>query len=242
MLGTPNSGSLEPFQRIHEGIRLPAVGFLSAETLYTMPSLYELFPFTGDQIFIDSQGKALDVDIYDPANWQKYGWSVFTPRIQNKLRRKFIQANGKEKGKLLYEEHVRKELAFLSVVLKRAKKFHEALWGGDLQEEKKRVSYALLGSDCQPTSYRALLLKKETGWKTLFRTGDRGLNDMLYSFGDSSVTKESLLGEYNGFLVDLARPSRMPSSYEGFVCENHTDLLKSPTYLDNVLHILLEGD
>ncbi len=41
MLGTPNTGALEAFERLHEGIKIPTIGWLSAETVFSMPSVYQ---------------------------------------------------------------------------------------------------------------------------------------------------------------------------------------------------------
>ena len=94
MLGTPNAGSLEAFQHLHEGLTIPLVGKLSSKTLFTMPASYQLLPAGGTSIFVDAAGKPLPVNLYDPANWEQYGWSVFAPqrllkRYHQCLRRSF---------------------------------------------------------------------------------------------------------------------------------------------------------
>ncbi|MFZ2602969.1 MAG: hypothetical protein WAX79_03070 [Candidatus Omnitrophota bacterium] len=229
MLGTPNSGAVEAFERIDKGLRIPLVGFLTPETVFTMPSVYENLPFNGESVLVDAAGKLLKIDIYEALNWEKYGWSVFNVHNQRKIRRKFFRNYPKEEAKKQFIEHLNRQRHFLSVVLKRAKNFHQALYSGDPVEEQKRVSYIILGSDCHPTPRHALLKKNGSDWQTIFRVQDQSLKDIIYGFGDGSVTKESLLGE-----------PRIPSNYEVFVCESHEELLVSPTYLDNIIHAIID--
>ena len=216
MLGVPNCGSMEAFEHLHEGLSIPTIGHATPEVAFTMPALYYLMPFGNMPLFVDPRGESLDIDIYDPANWEKYGWSVFDPERQKMQR---------DKSQL--EQHRK----FLRLVLARAKKFHEALWAGDPDEEKKQVEYVLFGSDSQPTLQRALIIQDGPGWRTEFNAGAKPVKDKLYGPGDGSVTRESLLGIF---------PLRMPSAYEVFIAERHTDLADDPTYLDNILHILLD--
>lgn len=125
---------------------------------------------------------------------------------------------------------------FLETVLKRAQKFHLALYNGSALEEQKNVKYILLGSDCQPTLARVIVEQKGKDFDTVFKAKNPIYKDLLYSFGDGSVTKESLLGLNN--VKDGLK--RLPSAYEVFVCEAHQDLAVSPTYLDNILHAIME--
>jgi len=231
MLGTPNSGAVEAFQRVHLGLALSVVGYLSPEILFTMPSIYQSFPFERKDIFIDPNGQSLDIDLYDPANWEKYGWSIFEQRKLSKARRGFILRHGRGQGQILFDKQLSLQRRFLAGVLQRAKRFHAALCQGDPETEKKRVDYLLLGSDCHPTLEHALLRLTDTGWKTSFRSLDAKINDSLFGLGDTSVTKDSLLGVVGAY--------HLPASVEVFVCENHNDLATSTTYLDNALNMLL---
>lgn len=241
MLGTPNRGSLLVFKRLHRGLHLPTICSASAETIFTLPSSYELLPPPGEQVFVDRDGKPLEVDLYEPLNWEKYGWSVFNPHEQEKVRRELVRENGESKGGSLYKERLEKQRRFLKLVLERTKRFHEALWNGDLKEEGRRVTYVLLGADTQPTPKRAILEKDNSGWQVRFKSGDGLLTDILYSFGDEDVTKESFLGVHKALSEGAGeKASRLPSAYEVFISEKHDALADNPTYLDNILHVLLD--
>ncbi|MCX7920013.1 MAG: hypothetical protein N3A72_10500 [bacterium] len=234
MLGTPNAGSLEAFHRLDQGLWLPFIGKIPPETTFTMLSLYALLPYQDDQIFIDSQGNPIAINIYAPANWEKYQWSVFHPTIQQNIYRKFIKRHGKQRGEQEYAECLATQRQFLNTALTRANRFHQALWSGDVHQEKQLVTYILFGSDCIPTLQRAMIKSTPTGYQTIYRVSNRKLMKQMYGLGDGTVTKESLMG------IRAAPSIRMPSEYKIFISESHGDLTKNPTFLDNILHILLE--
>jgi pimeloyl-ACP methyl ester carboxylesterase len=234
MVGTPNVGSMEAFYRLDQGLWLPFIGKIKPETTFTMLSLYTLLPYQGDQIFIDSQGKPLAIDIYDPSNWEKYGWSIFNPELQKHIRQKFIRRHGKQQGELECAECLVNQQSFLANALMRANRFHQALWHGDINQEKQQVSYILFGSDCIPTLQQAMIKPTATGYQTLYRVSDRKMMELMYGLGDETVTKESLLG------IRSSPSTRMPAAYEIFISESHGDLTNNPTFMDNVLHILLD--
>ncbi|HNX81584.1 MAG TPA: hypothetical protein PKL77_05500 [Candidatus Omnitrophota bacterium] len=240
MLGVPNTGSMESFQKLHEGLWLPTIVRIRPHVAFTMPSLYELMPFDGQPGFVDAAGVFQNLDLYDADTWLRYGWSIFHPLYTSKLRQSLRSEYGKVKGQQMFDEKMNKERRFLEMVLQRAKRFHEALWNGDLTEEKRRINYILLGSDCQPTLKRAELIKRSWGWETLFKSGKPLVSDKLYGFGDRSVTKDSLIGlRYIDYGLTTQKIFRFPASYSGFVCENHMELVSSPTYMDNLLNLLL---
>ena len=86
-------------------------------------------------------------------------------------------------------------------------------------------------------------MKRSWGWETLFKSGKRVISDELYGFGDRSVTKSSLMGvRYIDYGRATQKSIRFPAAYSGFVCENHMELVSSPTYMDNLLNILLMED
>lgn len=241
MLGTPNRGSLLAFKRLHRGLYLPTICNASTETLFALPALYELLPPPGEPVFVDSKGNSLTVDLYEPRNWEKYGWSVFNPVQQEKTLRRYLHDYGENKGEVLYKEQLEKQRRFLRLVLERAMKFNEALWNGDPEEERKRVTYVLLGSDTQPTLQRAILEKKDSRWQLKFKSVDPQLTDVLYGFGDEDVTKDSFLGLHKAASKQgKVNMVRLPSAYEVFIAEKHDALADNPTYLDNILHILLD--
>ncbi|MDO8535576.1 MAG: hypothetical protein Q7S30_00980 [Candidatus Omnitrophota bacterium] len=218
MLGTPNRGSLESFKCINNGLSIPGIGHATKAITFTMPSSFELMPFEGDTTFIDYQGNDLPVNLYDPANWEKYNWSVFADRGKYTDQEKDAQRK------------------FLKNVLKRASAFQKALNQGDPREERKRVYYIVLGSDANDTLEKAVLQKTQSGWKTRFDPHDDTIHDKAFAPGDNTVTRRSLLGRYES----NGQTQELPSAYEIFFAQYHVDLASDPTFMDNVLHSLLD--
>jgi pimeloyl-ACP methyl ester carboxylesterase len=241
MLGTPNTGSVESFMTVHQGLWLPTIGRATAEMIFTMPALYELMPLEGKKVFIDPSGKPLDIDLYDPANWEKYGWSVFNPELQKKALEKLKKEYGDAEGEKKFREKLTAQRRFVAMVLKRAQKFQAALWAGDPFEEKKNVRYIVFGGDRALTLQSAILGRDDKGiWKTTFKTDSPDLKDALYGYGDMSVTKESVLGRHEGILNGIKVRQQLPLSHSVFFFSNHVDMPKDMTFLDNILHLIFE--
>lgn len=234
MLGTPNRGSMDAFRVLHEGIHVPFMGRLSPPVIFTMPSVYELLPHEDEQVFLDAQGRSLDVNLYDPANWERYGWSAFAPGHLSRLRHGFFQRHG-EAGEAAYRRYLEHQRRFLALVLARAKHFHQALARGDPHDDP--VEYLLMGSDCQPTLQGALLVKDGLAWRMEFSPDRAGLKRKLFALGDGSVTRRSLVGPWQ---TEGGLGSRVSSAQAVFVCEAHPRLTQNLTYLSNVLHALLD--
>ncbi|MFC1593948.1 esterase/lipase family protein [Candidatus Omnitrophota bacterium] len=244
MLGTANSGSLEALQWLLEGKVIPKVGRLPVETLFTMPSFYQLLPHEGSDILITKDGSIQDITLYDAESWEEYGWSLFdsrrVARLRKQSRRKFRRKQRAEAQEDFVQE-LNKRRYFLSRALKRAQQFHKALTNGDPFEERGQVSYVLLGFGCQPTPKRAVVEQKRNGkWTIRFKT-KKVIDELLIGFGDGTVLKESLLGVRPVIGEDLDVSSRhLLSDYDIFVCQDNVDIVNNPTYLDNVLHALLK--
>lgn len=237
MLGTPNNGSLQTFQSLHEGVAVPDMGRFTPAIMFTMPAAYQLLPHEEETAFLDPSGQPLDISLYEPANWETYGWSVFSPRSQTALQHDFLQRFGAD-GAARYQQHVAQQRRFLTLALTRAKRFHQALDQGSPADDP--VQYVLLGSDCQPTLRRALLERDGLLWRTQFTTDDPILKPKLVGLGDGSVTKESLLSSHHlGLSHDELAFSALHVDYAVFVCETHLRLTQNLTILDNLLHALM---
>ena len=237
MLGTPNNGSLEPFQSIHEGFTVPHMGRFTPAMVFTMPAAYQLLPHEEETVFLDEHGQPLEASLYDPANWETYGWSVFSPGYLVGMHHDALQQRGAS-GEAAYQQRLAQQRRFLSLALRRAKRFQQALDTGSPADDP--VEYVLLGSDCQPTLQRAELTQDGSVWRTRFRSDDRELTAKLFGLGDGSVTKESLLGSHRTGISqsDLAF-STLHVGNAVFVCESHLQLTQNLTALDNLLHALL---
>ena len=84
MIGVPNEGSADAFATLIEGYsvteglrrRVPLLNKLTAEDVVRTPSVFQLLPHRQAVKFLDENLQALEVDLYDPEVWKRYGWSV----------------------------------------------------------------------------------------------------------------------------------------------------------------------
>jgi pimeloyl-ACP methyl ester carboxylesterase len=143
-IGTANGGGIRILHEMNNGRQyVPYVGRrIEPEVLFTFPSLYDDLPCYRRDWFFDAAGKPLDVDLYDPANWRRYGWagcsSTNTP-AQNR---------------------------FLAEQLANAQRFHNLL-----QQDAPGFGptrYYSLQNLYQQTPERAMLVQEDGKWRTLF--------------------------------------------------------------------------
>ena len=125
LLGTPNEGSALSLSGLINGftlggmrIDLPFVLDTSKFTIFSIPSAYELLPAPGTFQAYDEKLKPLDIDLYDPKVWSKYGWNALD-----------------DKEFAVEFETIKKEDAesFFAANLDRAKRLHEALTAAGIE-------------------------------------------------------------------------------------------------------------
>ncbi len=164
-VGVSNGGALRQLHELDRGRRyVPGVGrYMGPETLFTLRPLFEDLPPPDERIFVDEQGRQLEVDLYDAENWVRYGWSIFSPAVSEELNR------SKD------PEHIRSVFgspadrkAYLENRLRQARLLHEVLArdGAGFGD----VGYYLLENGSLPTPIRAVLRENESVWETLFST------------------------------------------------------------------------
>ena len=253
MFGTPNNGSMEAFATllggysITEGLRrrLPLLNKLSREDAVTIPALFQLLPHNGVERFLDENLKALQVNLYDPNAWRRYEWSAANDAD---FRRRF--AEGRTRGDDPPRRGSLENLdAYFVEVLRRAKRFHEAVVGETTEESP--VKMFVFGGDCEETLSASVILKGKDGrgWTTLTEarrirlSKDRSFSrreviDAMYEPGDGRVTRRSLLG-LRGDADNAVSISTLPIAYSYFACELHGDLQRNRTLQDNALTLLV---
>jgi pimeloyl-ACP methyl ester carboxylesterase len=238
LLGTPNEGSvlsinalLNGFSYIGGGLNLPFIQDISKFDAFTIPSLYQLLPHEGSFTAYGEDLKPLKIDIYDPAVWDQYGWSIWSDEGFQKKMSAADQRNARP---------------YFKAVLSRAKRFQAALAanGGG----KVPVSFFLMGANCKETQSGLLLLRdeKKNLWKTILKPGsftrangekvtEQEVKTLLVVMGDGVVTKSSLAGE--SWLPDI-RKMILPVSSELYQCENHNRLVTNPEIQDKLFALL----
>ncbi|MDX8402869.1 MAG: hypothetical protein R8K54_00490, partial [Mariprofundaceae bacterium] len=219
LIGTPNLGSIRGLQNFLTGYKL-GLGGISAETIATMPGAYQLLPNPERNWMITPSGKKADVQLYSAETWRKFGWSVFDPDAQSRIRRRFRNSNAAQ-------QYIDTLARYFTRQLARAKRFHEAL---SVPVTNSPIHYIVFGGDCELTPARCLI--ETVRGKTVIRLHPknirnrvRGVNyrKLMLEPGDGSVTKPSLLAR-NSLDPTNTKPSNMPLAYPMFLCEEHSQL------------------
>lgn len=256
MFGTPNEGSADAFATVIEGYsimeslrrRLPLLNKLSNEDIFTAPSVFQLLPHRGAARFLDENLQPLEVDLYDPAVWRRYGWS---PVTDANYRERFVQGRTRGDNAPFRGGSLEDLDAYFALVLGRAKRFHEAI---DVSVKDSPVSLFAFGGDCEDTLVAPVVVydQKKQRWETLVRprgfrtsTGRRVSRkeaiEAMSAPGDGRVTRRSLLGE------DLAGERRsdtffgtaLPIVYAVFACDLHGQLQNNKILQNNALTTLV---
>ncbi len=238
LLGTPNEGSisainalLDGFSYVGGGLNLPFIQNISRFDVFTIPSMYQLLPHDGTLLVYDENLKPIPIDIYDPAVWDKYGWSIWNDKA---FRKKFS---------VIEQRNAR---GFFQTALLRAKRFQAAIDANST--EKVPVSFYLMGSDCKETPNAFLLLQNQKNgrWMAQFKpdsfTRTNGekvsaelLKPLLISMGDGVVTKRSLAAETE---IGLGKTAVLPIVSEIYQCEGHSKLVTNPQIQDKLFLLL----
>jgi pimeloyl-ACP methyl ester carboxylesterase len=237
ILGTPNEGSplslrdmVNGFALVGIEINLPFVQSLSKFDVFTIPAAYELLPAPGTVKAYDQDLKPIDLDIYDPATWSKYGWDV---------------TEDKDFAKEFSPLEQRGAKTFFRSMLDRAKRLHAALNG---KTKGTPVPLYMIGAECRDTLDAVVLYQKKDGkWDAVFKADSfetpagqkvtsEELKAKIYGPGDGVVTKRSFsaatFAQANGVESILA-----PASVT-YVCEGHSKLPSNAEVQGRVFAIL----
>ena len=195
LLGTPNEGSALSLSGLINGftlggmrIDLPFVQDTSKFTIFSVPSAYELLPAPGTFKAYDEKLQPLDIDLYDPNVWTKYGWNA---------------ADDKEFAAEFKSVKREDAESFFAANLNRARRLYEAL--GAANGKSEGSAFYAVGSDCR-TALDAVVIyqdAKTKKWSTLFQPKDftasdgrrvsaEDLKKLMFVPGDGVVTQRSL--------------------------------------------------
>jgi hypothetical protein len=191
LVGASNAGSMRQLHELHGGRRyVPGVGrYLGPETLFTLRTLFGDLPADSDGLFLDEGGKTLPIDVYDPASWTTYGWSIFDPDVQRAL-------DQAPRPELFGDRDER--LRYLAVVLGRARRVHDLLARPAAGFDGTGLFLLLNGSGVAPARAQ-LVPRKDGGWRTLFFDDPAvrnsiHLQSLLGAPGDGHATLSSQAG------------------------------------------------
>ena len=237
LLGTPNEGSimslnalLNGFSYVGGGLNLPFIQNITRFDVFTIPSIYQLLPHNGAVAAYDENLKPLQIDVFDPAEWEKYDWAIWDDPDFTKKFDATEQRNAR---------------SFFNAALSRAKRFQAAL--NAAPNGKPPISFYLIGADCKETPAGFLIRRdeKKSRWETHFKADgftrangekvkDDELKPLLFALGDSVVTKRSLAGE----TIRNGDKDPLPITAEIYQCVEHNKLVTNPEVQDKLFAFL----
>jgi pimeloyl-ACP methyl ester carboxylesterase len=255
MFGVPNEGSMATLELLLKGYRVGGfeIDVLNRETAITSPAVFQLLPHQTAARFYDENLDPLDIDLYNPETWKKYGWSAYADGV---FRSKFagqtnaLSAAGRksEFADVSLEEFE----AYFANTLRRTKLFHDALAADTAVPGA--IAFFAFGSDCDDTQDGVILYKnpKTNAWQTIFtprsyRTSSgrqisrEETRAKLYAPGDTRVTRRSLLAETTteqNYRNSIFRRNLFVTSM--FFCESHNQLPNSKIMQDNFITALVQ--
>jgi len=210
-VGTANGGAIRILRELNRGRQyLRVIGRRwRPETFFTFPALYQDLPTYGSDLFLDAAGRPMPVDLFDQQSWRKYGWSIFAPPVQSRLRR----ADKAKFGTPMERD------AFLSRALESARRLHEVL---RRDNDAPLPGYYSIQSLDSPTPAHARLTEREGRWRTIF------LND---ASGDRHATAESQNWFSNRERAALAAPT-------SYLKERHFEMITTQEARKRILEIV----
>ena len=219
LFSASNAGALRMLQLLDRGRHyLPPVGRkIAPEVLFTWPSIFQDLPMAED-LFVDVDGRPVDVDLFDPDSWTEHGWSAFSDDARQRLSKRDVPA--------LRTESERRD--YLASVLPAAKRFR-ALLARDLQGPE-RPAYFLVGNGNLATSRRGVIVRAPgEASQTLYFGDDRVAADPVLrratsADGDGHATLESVMSLAESERDAMVEPLFTP---EG----KHFEMLLSPETL-----------
>lgn len=224
-LGTPQLGAVTSLQRLLLGMRV-AVRTVPVEVLATFATPFFALPAADSGAIVDTAGRPVDIDLFDPALWRAQRWSVFDPEVEARVAATATQA---EDGRAL----VRELQAMFERHLRRAGRLQAAL-ATDVPADGSEL--AVFGGDCTDTQARAVLEVDGERQRLVFDAGDLqhrvpGIDykQLLLAPGDGLVTRQSQLG----------RTAQARQAQIFFLCEAHSRLTVNPYFQNNLLYYLL---
>lgn len=229
LMGTPNEGSVLSLSSLTNGfsiggvrIDLPFLEDTSKFTVFTIPSAYQLLPAPGTFKAYDDRLEPLEIDIYDPKVWKRYGWSIIDDKDFP--------------GHFSPAERQSAE-AYFAAVLDRARRTHLALAAA--KGPSRGVSFQIVGADCKTALDSIVIYKDKLSdkWVTLFRPrgftrwdGEKittaELQKLMMTPGDGVVTRRSL---------ETRTPGSIGGGAEKFICGEHSRLAANAQVQDQII-------
>ena len=232
-VATPNLGSVTAVRMFANGRRFVG-GRIDPEIFATMPAAYQMLPHPQRDWVVTLAGERVNPDLYSVQSWRYWQWSVFDPKVRQRISKRF--ASPKEAAR--YLELLER---FFARSLVRGRRFHEAI---SQPLPLASANYDLFGSDCKLTSARYLLqaVKDRTQIRRspsqiAHARSDVDYGNLMFERGDGRVTRSSLLAVLATRPSPAGRQAFTPSRW-AFACAKHGRLTETRSFryqLNNLL-------
>ena len=220
LIGTPNAGSVVAIEQLVEGYNLnPLFPNYRSSILGTMPSIYQLLPRPRHARIVDAESRE-PIDIYNVKTWERFGWGLVSSDEDAKLRDLLRDAKTREDRLMIARDHLAKNLA-------RTRQLPEALDRGAQPPEGTTISLFVGDSEDTP----AIIGVRPDG----------SLSVLESTPGDGTVTRDSaVMDERVGNSWEPFLQSPIAWRRVQFIFQDHIGLTRDPTFVDNLLFMLLE--
>lgn len=204
-----HKGTMLAFQILNQGyvpVRFfPFVFEYPAHAAFSSPAFFQLMPPESESFFVAPDGHEVNQSPYDPDNWVKYKWSVFSEEEQKRLTKIMKKKYGDEwEDKLEERNEFLRE--YLGNVLERTQSLHKALNRPiNIPDHMEMTLFIIRHGD---TLARAEF--SPNPGKLTFRSN--ATRSYRFEEGDGIVTLSSMMGDY----TDENAPSSV------FIWEKHS--------------------
>jgi pimeloyl-ACP methyl ester carboxylesterase len=239
MLGTPMLGAPSSLERLMYGTR-KGLRVVPIEVMATFSTAFQALPHPLTTPILDTQGKVLPIDLYDPAQWRQRRWGVYSREVEARVAASMGTPEAGQRA--VADLHARFERN-----LARAARMQAALSAP--LPPLAGVDISTFGGDCEVTVGHAVLVPDANGGRLVFRAsqvpggkraGGIDFERLMFEPGDGLITRSSQTAR---------RPAGVPADSEGFhmlpirgsffLCESHGRLTHNLYFQDNLLYFLL---
>lgn len=222
-IGTPNGGSLDAFRVLVDGrdFGSPIVPNYRPPILGTFPSLYQLLPRPRSRPVVLAGARETELDLHDPALWQRMGWGLAAPGIDADLATLLPDTNSASERRQF-------AIALQARLLMRGRAFAAAM--DRRVTQPAGTALMLVAGDAMPTAER--LIVHADGRLTPHRTAP----------GDGTVLRDSVLLDFRQGEEARTAFVRSPIDFNRalFLPREHLGITRDPTFRNNILFWLLE--
>jgi hypothetical protein len=205
-----------------------------------------LMPHSQTASFLDQDLNPIKIDLYNPAIWKLYAWSLAN---DPEFRRNFARRKAADKTAANHSPATILDI-HLAAALERTRLFHQAL---DVSPGSSPIDLLAFVGDCDDTLTAPVVYydKKRNRWITLTvpkelrgsdgrRISREEVKQAMYSPGDGRVTRASVLAEHLGpYSTQSAYRTALPIVHAFFACGGHGQLHNNRILQNNALTMLV---